>query len=87
MGTVRKKRSDEAATERGRESFLRGLLKAAHRKLMRDNAADEEKEFIRITRSLTNWQCNQWARAGYPGLHARDPEKIRPFSEMKRRPA
>lgn len=31
---------------------------------------------------LTNWQRNQWARAGYPGLRQADADKVLPFTEL-----
>lgn len=35
----------------------------------------------RMVEAMTNWQRNQWARAGYPGLSRGnyDADKIRPF--------
>lgn len=28
---------------------------------------------------LTNWQRNQWARAGLPGLRRKEVDKVLPF--------
>jgi hypothetical protein len=32
--------------------------------------------FKDIVNKLTNWQRNQWARDGYPGLHKEEIKKI-----------
>ncbi len=50
-------------------------------------------EFQQLVNSMTNWQRNQWAKAGYPGA-ARPPshrlgkaeediEKLRPFLKAR----
>lgn len=33
---------------------------------------------------LNGWQRHQWARAGYPGLRARDIAALEPFAAMGR---
>lgn len=35
---------------------------------------------------LTNWQRNQWAKAGYPGGHGanKDEKLIEPFTSLKK---
>lgn len=44
-----------------------------------------------LVNSMSNWQRNQWARAGYPGLHGGTDEarlaKIGKFCEMTRNPS
>ena len=32
-----------------------------------------------VVESMTNWQRNQWARAGYPGLHEDKPLEVLNF--------
>ncbi len=58
---------------------------------------DNEAEVKKLVNSMTNWQRNQWAKAGYPGsargpnnrLGKRDanPKDVLPFTTMvKHRP-
>ncbi|HVJ44645.1 MAG TPA: hypothetical protein VM639_24320 [Dongiaceae bacterium] len=42
-------------------------------------------EWTIMVARLTNWQRNQWARAGYPGLVKRDVTKLRLYADMSRR--
>ena len=41
-------------------------------------------EFQKQVNRLTNWQRNQWARAGYPGLQKKEPAALERFVTMKR---
>lgn len=49
-------------------------------------ATPEQAAVQRVVNKLTNWQRNQWAKAGYPGLGSRkkgydpDPSKVEPFT-------
>ncbi len=36
--------------------------------------------FREAVEKLTNWQRNQWARDGYPGLHKEDIDRILPYT-------
>lgn len=33
---------------------------------------ENEAEYREAVESLTNWERNQWARAGYPGMRQKD---------------
>lgn len=39
--------------------------------------------FNDIVAKLTNWQRNQWAKAGYPGLRRKDVSKVELYLEKK----
>jgi hypothetical protein len=43
----------------------------------------DRRECRRLVDSMTNWQRNKWARAGYPGGTS-IPAKILPFVQRKR---
>ena len=36
--------------------------------------------FKKIVQTLTNWQRNQWARDGYPGLRKELVDKVMPYT-------
>lgn len=40
--------------------------------------------FDKAVNKLTNWQRNQWSRAGYPGLRGREVNLIEPYLLMKK---
>lgn len=48
------------------------------------NRRRERSELQAAITSLANWQRNQWARAGYPGLKANRPSDVRNFATMRR---
>ena len=47
---------------------------------------DEQRreEVQRLVSAMTNWQRNQWAKAGYPGLRAKQPKAVKPFLDRIR---
>jgi hypothetical protein len=66
-----------------RETVRLALRRVAHAANLAGYAAKRrapaDKEFAAVVEKLTNWQRNQWARAGYPGLRPHDPAQVRPF--------
>lgn len=44
----------------------------------------EKTTFQTIIGRLSNWQRNQWARAGYPGLQGQDESKLQLFLKKMR---
>ena len=52
--------------------------------IKRDGSAKKAAKARGMIEKLTNWQRNQWARAGYPGFRPPDPAKIKKFAGMKR---
>ena len=47
-------------------------------------ARSEHGAFLNVVERLTNWQRNQWARRGYPGLPKKDASKVEPFTHLRR---
>lgn len=45
---------------------------------------ERETLFKKLVNKLGNWQRNQWARAGYPGLREKDPDKVEPYTRLSR---
>ena len=41
------------------------------------------REFQELVNKLTNWQRNQRARMGYPGLRTEDPNPVRAFLMLR----
>lgn len=39
--------------------------------------------FKEIVNRLSNWQRNQWARDGYPGLRKENVDQILPYMDKK----
>lgn len=38
-----------------------------------------EMDWPSLVNSMSNWERNQWARAGHPGLHKQEREKLVEF--------
>ena len=41
--------------------------------------------FNDLVNKMTNYERNQWARAGYPGLRRKDVEELRPHARAAHR--
>lgn len=65
---------------------LRGRRKAAARRAVSHSrtAPAAVSEFQRVVNSMTNWQRNQWARAGYPGLRKQETNEALVYVLMPR---
>jgi len=76
---------------------LRGLLERTQEaKLAKIADADKRAEkkakllaqvapFYKMVNKLSNWQRNQWARDGYPGLFKEyDADKVKPYTKLQR---
>ena len=57
------------------------MLDAHERRRKERRERRDQSPEARMVAGMTNWQRNQWARAGYP------KERIKEFSELERRPA
>lgn len=70
---------------------FRGISERIHNRA--NQIANREKAAKRRPRSayqaavnkLTNWERNQWARAGYPGMRAQSEKQVEEFMIARRR--
>lgn len=75
--TSRQKRVRERkAAERTR----RQLANFAHNDRKRREARARNAEFQAIVNTMTKWERNRWARAGYPGLREKDVQAVYPYA-------
>ncbi len=42
-------------------------------------------EFQKLVNKMTNYERNQWARAGYPGLRPEQIDKLMPYAQAAHR--
>ena len=73
-------RRQSRAINRGR-GIIKRIVRARKKALLTKHQ-DADARFL--INSMTNWQRNQWARAGCPGGQDKESKLIRPFTEMKR---
>ena len=71
---TRKQRQDRNAKRRRRREEQMRQAAARER-----NGRRERSDFQRFVAKMGNWQRNQWARAGYPGLDKEDVLSLQAF--------
>ena len=40
-------------------------------------------EVQRLVNTMTNRMRNKWAKAGYPGLRRKEPDKVAPYADLR----
>ncbi len=72
-------------TERGLRR-IDNMQNQLHKRLKRIEGRDKKTlKFNALVNTMCNWDRNQWARAGYPGLRQKDIKPVRKFAAMLRR--
>lgn len=56
------------------------LLNQFYNDRKRREARARNAEFQAIVNTMTNWERNRWARAGYPGLREKDVQAVYPYA-------
>ena len=67
-----------------RDKKVKGKAKRAE---VRAEVKAEIHPFTTMVSKLSNWQRNQWARDGYPGLRGADSAKVEPYTLLMRHAA
>ena len=58
-----------------------------HKRLGRVEGRNKQAhEFNVLVNTMSNWQRNRWAKAGYPGLRQKDIKPLDKFVAIERRP-
>lgn len=79
-GSRRQRKRADAKRNAAAVNVRNRIWNARRRRSLNDTAGDH---FRATVNALTNWQRNQWAKAGYPGLRQKDAEKVVAFSAAR----